>query len=317
MKRPSYSIFFISLFLIFLCGNALAFQVKTEVDRDKVGLGDRVVLKVTAEKDKRTEMSFPERPENTGEFSFIRSYPYKGKKVSDRRTGQVYVLGVYTTGPHVIPPVKVNYRPAGSLEWETVMSRQVPITVASRLTGQDKDIKDIKGPEKLKSRIWRTVAAVFGVLFIAGVAALFIVLRKRARERALELERNRPADVIAYSELAKLKAMNLPEQGRVKEYYIILSDIIRRYLEKRFSYRAPEMTTEEFMNYVKQKEELSGENKNILKDFLTHSDMVKFAKYGPTLLEMIDSFRLAEKFVDKTRQADEIVHEGGANDPVR
>jgi hypothetical protein len=116
-----------------------------------------------------------------------------------------------------------------------------------------------------------------------------------------EAARKKLAHEIAYEELAKLKAMDLPAKGMIKEYYIRLSDIARRYIENRFSYRAPEMTTEEFLNYIKISGELGPEHRDLLKNFLTQCDMVKFAKYGPTPLEILDSFKLAEKFVDQTK----------------
>ncbi|MFC1480537.1 hypothetical protein ACFL5Y_03735 [Candidatus Omnitrophota bacterium] len=99
--------------------------------------------------------------------------------------------------------------------------------------------------------------------------------------------------------------MDLPGQGRIKEYYVRLSDIVRHYLEDRFSFRAPEMTTEEFMERVKNSSEMLKKHKELLGDFLSHCDMVKFAKYGPTSLEMLDSFQSAERLVDQTRIREE------------
>jgi len=43
-----------------------------------------------------------------------------------------------------------------------------------------------------------------------------------------------------------------------------------------------------------------------LKDFLSQCDMVKFAKYGPTQLEMLDSFSSAERLVDQTKLVEEL-----------
>ncbi|MDD5634688.1 MAG: hypothetical protein PHW46_05385, partial [Candidatus Omnitrophica bacterium] len=109
------------------------------------------------------------------------------------------------------------------------------------------------------------------------------------------------ADEIAYEQLTILKNKELPKKGLIKEYYTELSDIIRHYLENRFNFRAPEMTTEEFLESVKRSPELSIEHRGLLQDFLSQCDMVKFAKYGPTQLEMLDSFKAAERFIDQTR----------------
>jgi len=136
------------------------------------------------------------------------------------------------------------------------------------------------------------------ILIGAGITAYILL---RGREREVPQIPPRPAHEIAYEQLKELKRMDLPGQGRIKEYYTILSDIIRHYLENRFLLRAPEMTTEEFIQEAGRSPKIGAEQKKLLKEFLSHCDMVKFAKYGPTLLEMLDSYREAENFIDQTR----------------
>ena len=51
--------------------------------------------------------------------------------------------------------------------------------------------------------------------------------------------------------------------------------------------------------------DLKVEHKELLKEFLSHCDMVKFAKYGPTPLEMLDTFSSAEDLVEQTREIEE------------
>ena len=80
-----------------------------------------------------------------------------------------------------------------------------------------------------------------------------------------------------------------------------LSDIVRRYLENRFNLRAPEMTTEEFLNGVKDNKALSYEHKSLLREFLLHCDLVKFAKYEPPEKEADLSFKSAKELIDQTK----------------
>ena len=46
--------------------------------------------------------------------------------------------------------------------------------------------------------------------------------------------------------------------------------------------------------------------KDLLKDFLEKSDMVKFAKYGPTADEILGAFAAAKKLVDDTKETEVI-----------
>ncbi|MFH1664725.1 MAG: hypothetical protein ABIA77_01100, partial [Candidatus Omnitrophota bacterium] len=201
------------------------------------------------------------------------------------------------------PPIEVKYRKPGDNEWQSAESPQVPIEVESLLTGEYSDIRDIKGPFFPRKKILQEAATVFALL-CAG-AVIWVLWRRKTRAESMEALKAKTADEIAYEELNRLREMKLPEKGEVREYYFRLSGIVRHYLENRFSYRAPEMTTEEFLGLLKNSAELKGEHKKLLKDFLSHCDMVKFAKYGSTLLEMLDSFKSAERLVDQTRGIEE------------
>ena len=93
--------------------------------------------------------------------------------------------------------------------------------------------------------------------------------------------------------------------GETREYYFELSDIVRHYLENRFHLKAPEMTTDEFLNNLKSTKVLRSEHKSLLRDFLSHCDMVKFARYKPEENEIESSYESAQNLVEQTKQTDE------------
>ena len=151
---------------------------------------------------------------------------------------------------------------------------------------------------------WRVVIGTAIIALICLI--LFVLWRRYQRIRALRILEKRPAHVIAYEELHELKEEDLPHKGLVKEYYSRLSDIARHYLENRFLYRAPEMTTEEFLVSIKEAKELKKDQKKLLKNFLSHCDMVKFAKYGPSKKEIDESYESAEELVDETKEEEDV-----------
>jgi hypothetical protein len=65
------------------------------------------------------------------------------------------------------------------------------------------------------------------------------------------------------------------------------------------------MTTEEFLSTIKDSRAFKDEHRELLKEFLSNCDMVKFAKYGPTSLEVLDSFKAARHLVDETKHEEE------------
>ena len=273
------------------------------VDKEEIKIGDRVKLDVFVEGASGYDVFFPETLDNAGEFALIGSSPLKSGWGRSIRQGREYVMSIYTTGTHVIPPVQVGYKKPEDIEWKTVNTPQFPIEVKSVLTKINSDIMEIKGLLGLSGGFpW--VAFILGIV-LAGALISWVLWRRALAAAEADREEPRLPHEVAYEQLRLLKAKDLPGQGLVKEYYTELSDIIRRYLEGRFSFRAPEMTTEEFMESIKRSALLTREHKDILGGFLSHCDMVKFARYGPSELEMMDSYRSAEQLVDQTREVEE------------
>jgi len=168
-------------------------------------------------------------------------------------------------------------------------------------TAQLTDIIDIKGPLALPSSF--TFIFIFlALVFVIAAIVFGILFFLKKRKEKIESIPPKPAHEIAYEALEALKQKNYITQGKIKEHYEELSFIIRYYLENRFDLRAPEMTTEEFMEKAKETELLSSKHKNLLKEFLTHCDMVKFAKYGPLPEEIEASFDSAKNLIDQTKR---------------
>jgi hypothetical protein len=65
--------------------------------------------------------------------------------------------------------------------------------------------------------------------------------------------------------------------------------------------RAPERTTEEFLAELQTTDILAPTEKQTLEEFLTHCDLVKFAKYDPTKDQIQRTFDLVKIFIEKTR----------------
>src|SRR5262249_34141795 len=109
--------------------------------------------------------------------------------------------------------------------------------------------------------------------------------------------------------LVELKRRNLIAAGAFKEYYSTLSDIVRAYLEQRFRLRAPEMTTEEFLLTTAREGRLEPVHRRLLGEFLSESDLVKFARHLPTIADSERAWTAARRFVDETAPSPIIARE--------
>ncbi len=83
-------------------------------------------------------------------------------------------------------------------------------------------------------------------------------------------------------------------------FTVTVADTIRVYLEERFSFHAPDRTTEEFLHELQGTELLTPDQKQSLGEFLSRCDLVKFARYEPTEAELRDLHDCALRLIDET-----------------
>lgn len=279
-------------------------SIDESVDRAVVMIGDRVKFTIEIEYRRGIDISFPElNDEKVGGFE-IKDSGYEVKKVplSDSfMMKRWYYLASFSVGKRQIPQIEFKYKNAksGSGEWKSAHTRALNITIKSSLPEGKlpADIKDVKRPLSYFEINWFIVGGlIFIIIAIAG--AIFYKLRPKPAPARLPHE-------LALEELEAIRRSFL-KSSDVKEYYAGISDCIRRYIERSFNLRAPEMTTEEFLVSLGGSRALSPDQKELLKGFLNACDLVKFAKYAPQKGEMESVYQAAKKFIEETRRAADV-----------
>ena len=90
---------------------------------------------------------------------------------------------------------------------------------------------------------------------------------------------------------------SLRETLDVKLFYVELTAIVRRYIERTTGVHAPEQTTQEFLQEISRRKDFPAEQSRRLRSFLEAADLVKFAAYQPRDEDVEESFRRASAFV--------------------
>jgi hypothetical protein len=162
------------------------------------------------------------------------------------------------------------------------------------------DIKDVKPPVNLPDFWWLLWLLLASIVVAVGIYSL-LRYKKPPQAPVVPQVPKLPAWEIAYQDLENLRRENLLDERLFKEFFTRVADIARHYMENRFNMHAPHMTTEEFLYYLGISGHLNETQKISLKEFLNSCDMVKFAKYAPTIKEALTSFDLAKRLVDDTR----------------
>ena len=99
-----------------------------------------------------------------------------------------------------------------------------------------------------------------------------------------------------------------------KQYYSILTEVLRRYIMRRFDVNAMEMTSTEILDALRRKD-LSSTYDN-LKQILVLSDFVKFAKVHPLPDENELSMTNAYIFVNGTKPEEKPVEQDQSEETI-
>jgi hypothetical protein len=162
------------------------------------------------------------------------------------------------------------------------------------------ELRDIKPPLEIPTG-WALVGWIILLLVLAAVGfwAWRFWRRKRAELAVVPII---PPHVRAKQKLQEALALI----GQPREFCILVSDTIRGYLEERFNFHAPERTTEEFLNELRETNLLTPEQKDGLGEFLQGCDLVKFARYEPREPELHALHGAALRLVEETEPRPEI-----------
>ncbi len=291
-------------------------SVRLHVDKKEATIADRLNLTIEVFSAEDYEARLPAFGEKLDQFGIVDYTTPQPELVEGNKTkrARAYTLEPFLSGDYVIPPMKVEFwkKDEENAKRHELETEEIEITIKSPLAEDvaDLQIHDIEEPVEMprpkaadRPLFWIGLGCL-AVALIAG--ALYFALR--GKERAAGVV-SLPAHEIAYRELERLIAEDLPGKGEIKEFYQRISDILRRYIENRFGLHAPEQTTEEFLAALGSDATLAPGHKSLLKNFLLHCDLVKFAAHEPSTEDIQKTFDSCKNFIGETK-VDEAATQG-------
>ncbi|NLP10532.1 protein BatD [bacterium] len=280
-------------------------SIESKVDRAKINIGDVITYSVIITHDADVHLEQPSPGKNLGQFE-IRGYQVVpprpvGRQIVSRTD---YQISTFDVGEFDIPSLRVYYRTGQDTTLHHLRTEVITITVASLNPNEKGDIRDIKPPMTPPRDLKRIVLAVCAVVILLSLFGLgWWYYRRRKQGQPLLPVREkprRPAHEIALEALAELEASDWLAVERIKDYYVAVSEIIRRYVSDRYFIDAMEMTTSQLMSRL-QEHHLDQEPQTLLQSLLELSDLVKFAKYIPAPEVQQQTVPQARAFVHATK----------------
>ena len=277
-------------------------EIKSSVDMAEAYIGDLITYQITIICDSTIQLVPPPIGANLGAFD-VKDYQADVEtKLKDGRTQSqtTFVLSTFTTGDYLIPPLPIMFLMPDSTR-KVMLAEGIPIKIKSLLTNANDstDIRPLKGPYEFK----RSYLAYYiwgGIALVVLAIALYLWRRWRRKKTIEEPVDLRPAWEIAFEKLAVLREKKLVEEGKHKEFYLELTEIIREYLGRMYDLTALDMTTTEFLELLSELTLPDGLFDRTAK-FLHHADLVKFAKYVPDVVRSQQEYQVAHEIVETVR----------------
>lgn len=274
---------------------------------DSIAIGDQFELEVSVEKDLMQIVDFPvfddgkltEYIEILDE-SGVDTLSHEGRRL---KLGKRYRLTTFQEGEHPVgrfPILYIDKNITDTLRSPDSLVLEVGTFQIDTATMTINDIKPTMGaPVRIGEFSGYVGWGLLGLLIIALIVWRVVSLRRNltmfGRPKPTE-----PPHVAAIKALEALHHQKLWQNNRHKQYYTILTDILREYIDGRFGIPAMEMTTDEVLEEI-AKWELADNDMANLKDILYTADLVKFAKFVPEADYNETAYTNAYYFVERTK----------------
>jgi hypothetical protein len=262
--------------LLALTSQAGAQTVRTAISRDTIRVGDPFRAVVRIDVPAGSDIALPDSltptadVENAGKVRLQRD-----SANGSLRIVASYPLTAWRPGPLPLPALAFTVK---SAQGERAMSVELPgINVVSVLPAdtagiEPKPPKDVLGGNRLW---WPWLLALLVLLALIAAAVWWYRKRKRARATEIVLPLVMPRER-AIEELERIAKAGLIERKEYKQYYTLVSEVLRRYMQTIQGEWSTHLTTDE----LKAKLAAVPETRSALA-VLGQADMVKFARSIP------------------------------------
>lgn len=258
-------------------------EVRAVVSPDTVAIGEPFSLLVTVTHPRGMQVNLPASLGFGEVFEEIRR-ENEARELADGRMVREFELAVmaWDVGDLEIPAVPVTYAHQGRVA--TTFGNPVPIRVISVIGDGEESLRDIAPPVQVYERDWTRVYIAAAIVAALLVALLYLLVRRRLRRRGPVRYRTAAAaaaqldpDGEALARLTALEQSGALDADDREPVYVELSEIVRRYLGRRYGFSALDLTSSELVARLREQPGAAPAVAPVA-ELIERFDLVKYAR---------------------------------------
>lgn len=293
------------LFLLlwfFVGAKSQSLSLTVRPDTNAMLIGDHLHVDINARYPDKSRLFWPQWKDTLGTFEVLQVE----KRDSSLTGGMVnafvrLTLTAFDSGAHIFPALPFSLKKTYDNDAENFLSEPFSISVQTIPIDTTQDIRPIKAPVSAPLTLKEALPFIIGIILLGSLIG-FIVYYLFFRKKPVHTAPAPPQPIIAPHVLAlqqieELERQDLWRQGKSKDFYVQLTEILRIYMNGRFGLQALASTTDEILYDLSVTHQVKENWMNRLRNLLVQADMVKFAKYTPQVSEFPESLQTAREFV--------------------
>jgi hypothetical protein len=310
MKTYSIHTFVVIIMIAFCISplNGWSQKATISLDSASIQIGERTNLRINVTLPKTASVYWPPFADTLSEKVEIAT---KSKVDSVATSRNEYVnyrqtleITSFDTGYHFIPSQTLWFTYNGDTARHSLSTEGLYLHVSMPVVDTTKAIRDIRGPMQAPVTFAELVPLLISIALLALIIlGIWYYLWRKKQNKPLFPVVTRPVGPpwqVALEDLENLEKKKLWQQGKIKDYYTELTDILRSYLKFQHSIDALEMTSYEILQAFDQSG-LPPTHRGILNNILQRADFAKFAKATPSRQENEISLQEAIQFIENTK----------------
>lgn len=295
-------------------------SVQAELSNTQIMIGDQVQLQIRVMQagDAKVDIDLNPITEVEGLEIVSERPPVMKEDPGMNYLEKNVMITSFDSGEYIVPqiPVRLIQEDGSIQDFQTnpipLMVNTIPIASDSLQLAPIKDInrEDFTFQDSLPYLLGAAGAILIGLLI------WWFFFKKhddQAKDQPLII---RPAHELALEKLEALDQQQLWQKGQIKNYYSMLTYVAREYLENRYEIPALENTTGEILQKLTGFRDIDQSLLNTLRQILTSSDMVKFAKAEPAATFHTEALEKTRQFIVTTQARPQPVEEATVEEGI-